>query len=128
MDLYVALEALYANVSRELALTPQQAQLLCESERGPSVRELACALHCDRSNITRLVDRATARHLLERRADPADGRIVRIALTDKGKSLAGRFQQLLTARLRGLTRTWDASRRNEAEDLVKILLGQLHRE
>ena len=55
--LRVALEDAYTRASRELVLTPQQAELLCAARSSSAVGDLAAALRCDRSNVTRLVDR-----------------------------------------------------------------------
>src|SRR5690348_11166554 len=86
--LRVALEDAFTRASRELGLTAQQAELLCAAMAPKAVGDLAQALRCDRSNISRLVDRASARGLLERRAGDLDGRVSLIQLTDEGDRLA----------------------------------------
>ena len=62
----VALEAAYVRASRELGLTPQQAELMCAAMSPATVSELAQTLRCDRSNVTRLIDRAATRSLFRR--------------------------------------------------------------
>jgi DNA-binding MarR family transcriptional regulator len=57
-------------------------------DREPGVIALAAYLELDKSSVTGLVDRAEGRGLLERVADPDDGRAVRIRLTLKGRRLA----------------------------------------
>jgi DNA-binding MarR family transcriptional regulator len=56
-------------------------------DREPGVLVLARHLELDKSSVTGLVDRAEARGLVERTADPDDGRAVRIRLTRKGRAL-----------------------------------------
>ncbi len=49
------------------------------------MNRLACAMTCDNSNITGLVNRLEKRGLVERRADPDDRRVRVLALTDEGR-------------------------------------------
>lgn len=64
-------------------------QLLALRELDPEapqpMGQLACAMTCDNSNITGLVNRLEKRGLVERRADPNDRRVRVIALTDEGR-------------------------------------------
>ena len=64
--LRVAMDETYVQASRELGLTAQQAELLCAAMRPGAIGDLARVLRCDRSNVSRLVDRAAKRGLLER--------------------------------------------------------------
>jgi DNA-binding MarR family transcriptional regulator len=57
-------------------------------DREPGILVLARHLELDKSSVTGLVDRAEGRGLVERVADPDDGRAVRIRLTRKGRALA----------------------------------------
>ena len=57
-------------------------------DREPGVMALARHLELDKSSVTGLVDRAAGRGLVERVADPDDGRAVRVRLTRKGRALA----------------------------------------
>lgn len=57
-------------------------------DREPGVLALSRFLELDKSSVTGLVDRAAGRGLVERVADPDDGRAVRIRLTRKGRALA----------------------------------------
>ncbi len=58
-------------------------------DRTPSMNELAKLLELDKSSVTGLVDRAEQRGLVARIPSTADRRSVRVALTDRGRSLAG---------------------------------------
>lgn len=57
-------------------------------DREPGVIALARHLELDKSSVTGLIDRAEARGLVKRAADPDDGRAVRVRLTRKGRRLA----------------------------------------
>src|SRR5713226_3858453 len=89
--LRVALEDAFVRASRDLGLTEQQAELLCAAMRPAAVGDLARTLRCDRSNVSRLIDRAGARGLLTRRGDEEDGRVTVVELTPEGEGLARRF-------------------------------------
>ena len=54
---------------------------------GP-MRDLACRLRCDASNVTGIIDRLERRGLVERRASPSDRRIKSLVATRKGDEVA----------------------------------------
>ncbi|HEX3736740.1 MAG TPA: MarR family transcriptional regulator [Solirubrobacterales bacterium] len=59
-------------------------------DREPGILVLARLLELDKSSVTGLIDRAEHRGLVERIADPDDGRAVRVRLTKNGRTLAAR--------------------------------------
>jgi DNA-binding MarR family transcriptional regulator len=76
--------------ARAAGLTPAQHQLLLAvrghpAPRAPTIGELAAHLLLRHHSVVGLVDRAQAAGLVERRSDPHDRRIVRIALTPAGE-------------------------------------------
>jgi MarR family transcriptional regulator, lower aerobic nicotinate degradation pathway regulator len=79
---------LEARVSeRELSMI--QARLLgVLRDRRPTMQELARLLSLDKSSVTGLVDRAEARGLVVRVPSESDRRVVRVSLTDAGRTLA----------------------------------------
>lgn len=116
--LRVALEDAYARASREVGLTPQQAELLCAAMSPAAVGELAQTLRCDRSNVTRLIDRASTRALFRRRGGEEDGRVTVVELTPEGERLAHRFLAGLTAQTAALRASWSCERQQLAVDLL----------
>ena len=116
--LRVAMEDAYLRASREMGLTAQQAELLCAAMRPASVGELAHTLRCDRSNVTRLVDRASARGLFKRRAGDEDGRVTVVELTPEGERLARRFLQVLASQTDGLQAGWSKERQRATVELL----------
>lgn len=123
--LRVALEDAFTRASRELGLTAQQAELLCAAMAPRAVGDLAQALRCDRSNVSRLVDRASARGLLERRAGDLDGRVSLIHLTDEGNRIARRFTAALEDQLTDLLDHWSQQRQSTAVRLMNEIADTL---
>ena len=100
VELYIALDRVYQEASKEIGLSPQQAQLLCAADwKSPALGELADALNCDKTNITGLADRVERLDLVERVADPDDRRVTRLEVTEKGKELISRLHAELNRRL-----------------------------
>jgi DNA-binding MarR family transcriptional regulator len=88
----------WSAVAAELALSPPQAMALLrlDDDEGMPMRGLACALHCDNSNVTGIVDRLEDRGLVERRIDPADRRVKRLVLTAEGAALRDELRARLS--------------------------------
>jgi DNA-binding MarR family transcriptional regulator len=101
-DDYVALAAFrkalrkflsfYEEGIREVGLTPQQHQTLLAVYANPdrdwvSVGEIADSLQLKHHAAVGLVDRCQAAGLVERTHDLHDRRVVRITLTEKGRSI-----------------------------------------
>jgi DNA-binding MarR family transcriptional regulator len=125
--LRVAMDATYTQASRELGLTAQQAELLCAAMRPAAIGDLAEVLRCDRSNVSRLVDRAASRGLLYRRGGEADGRVTVIELTADGQRLAERFIKTLESQLQPLLAGWSSKREHAAIETLTTLADALER-
>lgn len=98
----------YLRLSEEMVrkdgLTPQQYQLLLALKGFPgrdwaTVRELAERLQLRHHSVVELVNRAQSQDLVERAADPGDGRVVRVLLTPAGERVLGRLSALHRAQL-----------------------------
>lgn len=95
-----AVQHVFADVSRESALTPQQAQLLCVLAAGRvGMTQLSRVLHLEKSSLTGLVDRVEQRGLVVRARDTDDRRACRITLTPRGARLAREIHSGVTRRL-----------------------------
>lgn len=123
--LRVALDAAYTHASREMGLTAQQAELLCAAMRPTAIGDLAEVLRCDRSNVSRLVDRAAIRGLVRRRGEQTDGRVTIIELTADGQRLAERFIKTLESQLRPLVADWSSKRQRAAIETLTTLADAL---
>jgi MarR family transcriptional regulator, organic hydroperoxide resistance regulator len=73
----------------ELNLTyPQYLVLLVLWEKGQrTVKELGESLDLDSGTLTPLLKRMESNHLVERRRDPSDERVVTVRLTEEGRLL-----------------------------------------
>lgn len=116
--LRVALDDAYLRASRELGLTPQQAELLCAALHPASVSELAMALRCDRSNVSRLLDRVSTRGLVKRHGGQDDGRMTIVELTAEGELLARRFLTALQSQTESLRTEWPHERQRLTAELL----------
>jgi DNA-binding MarR family transcriptional regulator len=125
--LMLSMEALYTRESRKAGLTSQQAQLLCTAaRRQASLGEIADVLRCDRSNVSRLLDRLGPRGLAYRGSADRDGRVAVVRLTDEGQTVVRRFEENLEARLNELVAEWPATRRNAAARALLELIHAVH--
>jgi DNA-binding MarR family transcriptional regulator len=115
--LRVALDDAYERASRALGLSVQQAELLCEAMRPAAISDLAITLRCDRSNVSRLVDRAAA-HDLVRRVQGQDRRVSMIELTPSGQRLARLLIAELKAQTADLRASWSDDRQQQAVELI----------
>lgn len=62
-------------------------------DSGPlTVNELSAALYLDKSTASRVANSLVGKGILERRSDPADGRVVRLAPTELGVSTHSRIE------------------------------------
>ena len=121
VSLMHVLQDLYAETSRPLGLTPQQAHLLCVLLGGPlGMTDLSRILSIERSSLTSMVDRLERRSLVARAAHPTDRRACQIALTTEGLTLAHQAHNAFTTRIDGLTADLSASTRTT---LVTALTG-----
>jgi DNA-binding MarR family transcriptional regulator len=120
--LMLSMEAVYGRESRKAGLTAQQAHLLCTAaRRRAGLGEIAEALHCDRSNVSHLLDRVTRRGLAYRAADRGDGRVSVLELSSDGQAITDSFQAGLAARLGRVIAGWPASERRAAASILAAL-------
>ncbi|MEV8374373.1 MarR family transcriptional regulator [Kribbella sp. NPDC056861] len=116
------LQDLYAETSRPLGLTPQQAHLLCVLLAGPQgMTDLSHILSIERSSLTSMVDRLERRALVARNPYPGDRRACQIALTPAGHALADEAHTAFTDRVDALT----ADLSPTARKALVSALGQL---
>jgi uncharacterized protein YeaO (DUF488 family)/DNA-binding MarR family transcriptional regulator len=104
--------------AQAVGLTPAHHQLLLairghDDPRGPTIGDVAGYLLLKHHSTVELVQRAGALGLLERFDDPEDGRVVRLALTEKGTQALERLSSLhydeLSRMVEGLWPLWQGS-------------------
>ncbi len=119
------LQDLYAETSRPLGLTPQQAHLLCVLISGPlGMTELSRILSIERSSLTSMVDRLERRDLVARIPNPTDRRACQIELTDPGLKLANEAHDAFTDRIDALTTDLTASSRRTLATTLQTIVGR----
>lgn len=88
-------------------------------QAGPArVTALAAAVHSDPSTVSRQVAGLVGMGLLERRADPADGRASLVALTEAGTALLERARRRRDERIAAITEPWRPAEREQFADLL----------
>ncbi len=78
-------------IVRELGLRPASFAALRALDEPRTMSEIATALHCDRSNVTGIVDNLEERELARRTASERDRRVKLIELTAQGRRLRTRL-------------------------------------
>ncbi|MFI7061919.1 MarR family winged helix-turn-helix transcriptional regulator [Kribbella sp. NPDC050124] len=119
------LQDLYAETSRPLGLTPQQAHLLCVLLAGPlGMTDLSRILSIERSSLTSMVDRLERRDLVARIPNPTDRRAFQIELTSAGLSLAHDAHDAFTSRIEALTAGLSATARRTLTTTLTSVFGR----
>ena len=80
-------------IVRELGLRPASFGALRALEEPRTMGEIAAVLHCDRSNVTGIVDSLEERGLARRTPSEGDRRVKLIALTADGRRLRARLMR-----------------------------------
>jgi MarR family transcriptional regulator for hemolysin len=99
-EAYLALDERFADVAASVAAIDRSVlDLLIRVARSPDATarptDLAEALSVAPSHVTRCLDEAAARDLIERRAHPTDGRSTLVTLTPAGAALLRRVESPL---------------------------------
>ncbi|MGH3255037.1 MAG: MarR family winged helix-turn-helix transcriptional regulator [Streptosporangiaceae bacterium] len=102
-------------------MTIRAAALIRRLARGPR-------LHCDRSNVSRLLDRVTHRGLAYRAPDSRDGRVSVLQLSPDGQTPVTGFEADLAARLGRLIADWPAKKRQAAAGTLTALIDAITRD
>lgn len=119
----LASEEFHARVRAEGLRVPEWRVLACLADAdGQMVTRLAALALIEQSRLTRIIAQMERRGLVIRRADPEDGRRVRVFLTDGGRALAGR----LIAAARSHEAAWLARVPGGRGPLLKETLAALY--
>ncbi|HEY7258186.1 MAG TPA: MarR family transcriptional regulator [Gaiellales bacterium] len=125
MDLVMAERARIPQIAAEFRLSPPQVhalRVLSPDEPLPMGR-LACALGCDASNVTGIVDRLEKRGLIERRASERDRRVKVLVVTAEGAQVRRRLLLRLGEPPQGIAALSPADRRRLAR-LLRLALSR----
>ena len=113
VELSFLVGATLARLASEYGVSLTQVRLLgILRDREPGIVELADVLNLDKSSVSGLVDRAQRRGLVERAsANSADGRAIRVLLTQRGRSMASRFAEQVSEELAQLVKDLSPAQR-----------------
>ncbi|GAB2918485.1 MarR family transcriptional regulator [Micromonospora polyrhachis] len=109
-------------IAREVhpALEPTAYGLLVWIRRcGPArLTDLATEMRMSKGNLSRQISALETMGLLQRQADPVDGRAFRLDLTDEGHRRFNRARKARTAQLQQILREWSPTDRAEFARLL----------
>ena len=95
---------------------------------GISQQELARKLLVGRSNMSMLLPQLEKRRLIERRADARDKRVLRLHLTEEGKSVTEQAMKIQTALIDSVMATSTEERclmvADHMEKIIEVLLAE----
>jgi DNA-binding MarR family transcriptional regulator len=125
MDLVMAERARIPQIAAEFRLSPPQVHALrvLSPEQPLPMGRLACALGCDASNVTGIVDRLEKRGLIERRASERDRRVKVLVVTAEGAQVRRRLLLRLGEPPQGIAALSPADRRRLAR-LLRLALSR----
>ena len=125
MDLVMAERARIPQIAAEFRLSPPQVHALrvLSPEQPLPMGRLACALGCDASNVTGIVDRLEKRGLIERRASEHDRRVKVLVVTAEGAQVRRRLLLRLGEPPQGIAALSPADRRRLAR-LLRLALSR----
>lgn len=113
-----------------LDLKPPHLDILINLYRreGISQQELARKLLVGRSNMSMLLPQLEKRGLIERRSDSRDKRVLRLHLTDEGKSVTEQAMKIQTALIDTVMATSTEDRclmvADHMEKIIEVLLAE----
>jgi DNA-binding MarR family transcriptional regulator len=84
-----------------------------DENREYSVSEISNLIHLPLPNITSIVNRLEKKKIVKKQRDNKDGRIVHVALTNKGKKLRYEFMQRRVQEVKGLLDRLTVQEQNE---------------
>jgi DNA-binding MarR family transcriptional regulator len=113
VELSFLIQATLSRLAGEYEVSLTQVRLLgILRDREPGIVELAEVLNLDKSSVSGLVDRAQRRGLVERASSKhADGRAIRVLLTDHGRRLVSRFAERVSEELAELVKDLSIAQR-----------------
>ncbi|MEJ7596614.1 MAG: MarR family transcriptional regulator [Kofleriaceae bacterium] len=125
-----AMQRMSNRMARDLGLTgPQRLVVRCIGKYpGLPASQLATILHLDRGTISAAVNRLEHRGLIERRADPSDGRRVTLGLTAEGRAKDRPTASTIESTVEHLLRNTPASDLEATSRVLGALAEALERE
>jgi DNA-binding MarR family transcriptional regulator len=119
-----ALMAVLTEVAAEYDLSLTQLRVLgILRDREPTMADLATFTGLERSTVSGLVERAAARGLVMKTADPHDGRSVRVTLTESARDLVPKITTTIGNRIQPFTGRLSVPEQEKLTALLNKALG-----
>jgi len=96
------------------------------SNEKPSMSELGRSISMDLSTLTRTVDKLVKKEFVARKRDPEDRRMVRVALTAKGKKIIRRFEEVRKKHIESILRQMTLQERRDLLHIFKTLHARIY--
>jgi len=96
------------------------------SKEEPTMSELGRSISMDLSTLTRTVDKLVRKEFVARKRDPEDRRMVRVALTAKGRKLISRFEEARKKHIESILRQMASQERRDLLHIFKTLHARIY--
>jgi DNA-binding MarR family transcriptional regulator len=96
------------------------------SNEKPTMSELGRSISMDLSTLTRTVDKLVKKEFVARKRDPEDRRMVRVALTAKGKKIIRRFEEARKKHTESILRQMTSQERRDLLHILKTLHARIY--
>ena len=96
------------------------------SKKEPTMSELGRSISMDLSTLTRTVDKLVKKEFVARKRDPEDRRMVRVALTAKGRKLISRFEEARKKHIESILRQMTSQERMDLLNIFKTLHARIY--
>jgi len=96
------------------------------SNEKPTMSELGRSISMDLSTLTRTVDKLVKKEFVARKRDPEDRRMVRVALTAKGRRIISRFEEARKKHIESILRQMTSQERRDLLNIFKTLHARIY--
>ena len=96
------------------------------SNEKPTMSELGRSISMDLSTLTRTVDKLVKKEFVARKPDPEDRRMVRVALTAKGRRIISRFEEARKKHIESILRQMTSQERRDLLNIFKTLHARIY--
>ncbi|GAH98852.1 unnamed protein product [marine sediment metagenome] len=96
------------------------------SKEEPTMSELGRSISMDLSTLTRTVDKLVKKEFVARKRDPEDRRMVRVALTAKGRRIISRFEEARKKHIESILRQMTSQERKDLLNIFKTLHARIY--
>lgn len=96
------------------------------SNKEPTMSELGRSISMDLSTLTRTVDKLVGKEFVVRKRDPEDRRMVRVAITAKGRKIISRFEEQKKKKIESILRQMTSQERRDILNIFKTLHARIY--